>query len=156
MYPQTPDSAEARPVQSYRLPLDAPIAGPVQLYGERPQIVWIQDAYGGSVPVLRDHVPAMEQQPPRDLAPAPLLDPLAQRVLGAGIGAGAAGAGIGWGAGQAFAGIAAFGGTSSLAIIFALLLATRFGRPTTKVTNHTNVTNTNRWFGRSTTSTHQR
>jgi hypothetical protein len=138
---------------SYRMPL----TGPVELYTERPAVVWVPDAYGRMVPMPKDQAPApMQPMAPRDLTPLPLLDPVAQRVVACGIGAGAAGAGVGWGVGQAFAGIAAFGGITSLAVIAALLLLARLSRGSnTTITNTTTVHNTNRWFGKSTTSSRQ-
>jgi hypothetical protein len=137
--------------QVYRMPL----TGPVELYGERPAVVWVPDAYGQMVPMPKDQVHAMQPMPARDLTPQPLIDPRAQLVLAGGVGAGTAGAGIGWGVGQAFAGIAAFGGISSLAVIAALLLLARLGGGRTTVNNTTTVHNTNRWLGRSTTNTRQ-
>lgn len=155
--PAAPLAPYTAPQPAYRMPLDAALlSGPVQMYGERPAIVWVPDAYGNYVPMPKDQAPApLERQPPRDLTPLPLIDPLAQRVVAGGIAAGAAGAGVGWGAGQAFAGIAAFGGIGSLAVIALLLLAARLGGGRTTVHNHTTVTNTNRWLGRSTTNTRQ-
>jgi hypothetical protein len=138
--------------QSYRMPL----TGPVELYGERQAVVWVPDAYGQMVPMPKDQAPApMERLPPRDLTPAPLIDPRAQFALFGGIGAGAAGAGIGWGFGQAAAGIAEFSGGGFVGVVLLLLLAARLGGGRTTVTNTTTVHNTNRWLGRSTTNTHQ-
>lgn len=146
------ESVTQREHASYQMPL----TGPVELYGERPAVVWVPDAYGQMVPMRKDQAPApMQPMTPRDLTPLPLVDPVAQRVVAGGIGAGAAGAGVGWGIGQAFAGIAAFGGVTSLAVIAALLLVARLGASRTQIHNETHVTNTNKWFGKSNTTTHQ-
>jgi hypothetical protein len=115
------------------------------------------ERYGGDllVPVYEALPVTAQPVALRDLTPAPLIDPVAQRVLAGGIGAGATGAGVGWGVGQAFAGIAAFGGVTSLAVIAALLLVARLGGSRTQIHNETHVTNTNRWFGKSNTPSHQ-
>lgn len=134
-----------------------PIAYPIEPYRPGP-IAYVPDPYNpsNSVAVPAEYVQAPAVYQPRDLTPQPLFDPVAQRVMAGGIGAGAAGAGVGWGVGQAFAGIAAFGGVTSLAVIAALLLVARLGGSRTQIHNETHVTNTNRWLGRSTTNTHQR
>jgi hypothetical protein len=137
-----------------------PISGVVQPYAsmhvEERRVVGYTEHAGMLLPVYETRTePAVYQQ--RDLTPQPLLDPVAQRMIGAGIGGGAAAAGIGWGLGEAFSGLAGVG-TGTL-IWLAILLATAklpsaMGRP--RVTNNTHVTNNNRWLGRSTTTTHQR
>lgn len=137
--------------QSYRMPL----TGPVELYGERQAVVWVPDAYGQMVPMPKDQVHAIQPVQPRDLTPAPLIDPRAQFALFGGIGAGAAGAGIGWGFGQAAAGVAELGGGGFVGVALLLLLFARLGGGRTTVNNHTTVHNTNRWLGRSTTNTRQ-
>jgi hypothetical protein len=138
--------------QAYQMPL----TGTVELYGERPAVVWVPDAYGQMVPMRKDQAPApMERLPPRDLTPGPLLDPVAQRIAATGMGAGAAGAGIGWGLGQTLAGIASFGVGGAAAVVMLLLIAARLGGGRTVVNNHTTVNNSNRWLGRSTTNTRQ-
>jgi hypothetical protein len=138
--------------QAYQMPL----TGSVELYGERPAVVWVPDAYGQMVPMRKDQAPApMERLPPRDLTPVPLVDPVAQRVVAGGVGAGAAGAGIGWGIGQALAGIAAVGGVTALVAVVVLLALARAHAGRTTVHNHTTVNNSNRWLGRSTTNTRQ-
>lgn len=137
--------------QVYRLPL----TGPVELYGERPAVVWVPDAYGQMVPMPKDQVHAMQPMPARDLTPVPLIDPRAQLVLAGGVGAGAAGAGIGWGIGQALAGIAEMGGVAAFIAVGLLLALARAHAGRTTVNNTTTVHNTNRWLGRSTTNTRQ-
>lgn len=136
--------------QSYRMPL----TGPVELYGERPAVVWVPDAYGQMVPMPKDQVHAMQPMPARDLTPAPLIDPRAQIIVASGAFAAAAG----WGINQALTPLAGFGagGMMWLAIAVATWkLAPAVGRGKTSITNHTTVHNTNRWFGRSNTTTHQ-
>lgn len=101
----------------------------IVLYDDRDPVVYVPDAYGHMVPMRKSQAPVpMQPTPPRDLTPQPLIDPLAQRMAGGGIGAGAAGAGIGWGIGQAAAGIAAIGGTTALVAMLALFLLARAGR----------------------------
>ena len=147
------ESVTQREHAAYQMPL----AGPVELYTERPPIAYVSDPFNPNNSVAIDarllNSPAPYQ--PRDLSPVPIIDPVAQRVMAGGIGAGAAGAGVGWGVGQAFAGIAAFGGVTSLAVIAALLLVARMGGSRTHIHNETTVHNTNRWFGKSHTTTHQ-
>ncbi|MFI9618118.1 hypothetical protein OG337_28940 [[Kitasatospora] papulosa] len=128
----------------------------VELYGEREPIVYVPNAYGEMVPMRKSQAPGpMAAMQPRDLTPLPLIDPLAARMAGAGIGAGAAGAGVGWGIGQAFAGIATMGGAAGIAAIALLLLATKvpaLGRGGATTSHHTEVHNHVRGFGRSTTN----
>lgn len=123
----------------------------VELHDEREPVVWIPGAYGEMVPVRKSQAPAAVQPTPaRDLAPQPLMDPMAQRLLGGGVGIGAAGAGLGWGAGQMFAGVALMG-TSGLLLLLGLLLAAGMrGRGSVYVRQE--VHNHARWFGRNTTN----
>lgn len=117
---------------------------------DRPAIVYIPNAYGEMVPMLRDLAPApMERTPPRDLSPQPLIDPRAQ-VLAAG---GVFAAGAGWGIGQALSALAGIGSGALMWLAIAIVaakMAPAVGRTST-VTNNTTITNTNRWFGKSTT-----
>jgi hypothetical protein len=131
-----------------------PIVQPseVELYTEQDPVVWIPGAYGEMVPVRKSQTPpAARALPPRDLAPQPLIDPLAQRLFAGGLGVGAAGAGLGFGFGQLAAGLALMG-TSGLALLVGLLLAAgmRGGGSVTHVRQevHTHV----RWFGRNTSN----
>lgn len=150
MFPDTPhevaviqsDLAHATPF--YQMPLSYQ-AGPVD---ERPAVVWVPDAYGRMVPMPKDPITAMQPITPQQVTPQPpLLDPRAQRIAAGGLLA----AGAGWGVGQvlnAFAGIGS-GALMWLAIaIVATKLAPAMARTTT-ITNTTNVTSYNRWFGKS-------
>jgi hypothetical protein len=126
----------------------------VELYGESDPIVYVPNAYGEMVPMRKSQAPAlMQPMQPRDLTPQPLIDPVAARMFGGGLGAGAAGAGVGWGFGQAAAGIAAFGGSSAVLVIALLLLASKVGRGGSYREGDTyiDVTNVNRWWGKSST-----
>ncbi|MFF5642977.1 hypothetical protein [[Kitasatospora] papulosa] len=128
----------------------------IELYGEREPIIYVPNAYGELVPMRKSQAPGpVLPTQPRDLTPLPLIDPLAARMAGAGIGAGAAGAGVGWGLGQAFAGIATMGGAAGIAAIALLLLATKvpaLGRASSTTHIHNETHNYNRTFGRSTTN----
>ncbi|MEU8756234.1 hypothetical protein AB0C88_37680 [Streptomyces chartreusis] len=146
-------SALPEQYQRYAQPLGQRPVQPaeIQLYDEQDPVVWIPGAYGEMVPVRKSQAPAPMPLPPaRDLTPLPLLDPVAQRMIGGGVGIGAAGAGLGWGAGQMFAGVALMG-TSGLLLLLGLLLAAGMrGRSVVNV--HQEVHNYNRWFGRNTTN----
>ena len=124
----------------------------VELYDEQDPIVHVADPYNPHrfVEVRRSALQPVQPTPARDLTPLPLFDPLAQRMVGAGIGAGVAGAGIGWGVGQAAAGIATAGGTAAAVVMLALWLLARAGRPSVQVRQ--TVHNHARWFGRNTTN----
>ncbi|MEU2149305.1 hypothetical protein ABZ741_34035 [Streptomyces globisporus] len=123
---------------------------PLHPYTERPAIVYVPDAYGQMVPMLRDHAPApMQPAPPRDLTPHPLIDPRAQVIAAGGVLA----AGAGWGVGQALSALAGLGSGALMWLAIALvawkMAPAAMGRTT--IQNTTNVTNKNRGFGRSTT-----
>ncbi|MGW7604470.1 hypothetical protein [Streptomyces antimycoticus] len=122
-----------------------PLTGPVELYEERQPVIYVPGPNGRMVAVLKEHLPTVPAPVP---APPPAgFDPVAQRVLGGGIGIGTAAAGVGWGVGQATAGLS----SGSAALFLAALLAwraTRRGGDTYITNNHT----TNRWWGRSSTS----
>lgn len=124
----------------------------VELRDEADPIVHVPDPYNphGFVEVRRSALQPVTRPEPRDLTPQPLFDPIAQRLVGGGIGAGAAGAGLGWGIGQAAAGIATIGGTTAVVAMLALWLLARAGRPSMHVRQ--TVHNHNRGFGRSTTN----
>lgn len=132
-----------------------PIHGEIELYDEQDPVVYVRSADNPnmSVAVRRSDLQPMARPEPRDLTPQPLIDPLAQRMVGGGLGAGAAGAGLGWGFGQAAAGIAAFGGSSALLVLALLLLASKLGRGGSYREGDTyiDVTNINRWWGKSST-----
>lgn len=140
------------PYQRYAQPGPTPVRPTeVELYSEADPVVWVPSAYGEMVPMRKSQAPApVQPTPARDLSPQPLFDPLAQRLAGAGIGAGTAGAGIGWGFGQAAAGIATVGGTTAVVVMLALWLLARAGRPSVHVRQE--VHNHARWFGRNTTN----
>jgi hypothetical protein len=125
----------------------------VELYGEADPIVHVPDPYDPTafVAVRRSQLQPATPTPPRDLAPQPLLDPQAQRILAGGVSIGAAGAGVGWGFGQMAAGIAMMGG-SGLAILLGLLLAAASmrGRGVTHVRQE--VHQHAGWFGKNTTT----
>ncbi|MET7484048.1 hypothetical protein [Streptomyces sp. NPDC005538] len=98
-----------------------PGAAPVELYGEREAVVWVPDAYGRMVPMPKHLAPPpLLATAPRDLSPLPLLDPVAQRFIGAGIGGGTLSAGAGYGIGQVISAAAGFG--SGAAMWIALLV----------------------------------
>lgn len=139
--------------EQYQRYAHPPVVQPseVELYAERPPIAWVVNPLNPSESVAVDArlIQRPEPAPPRDLSPQPLIDPLAARMAGAGIGAGAAGAGIGWGIGQAAAGIATFGGTTAVVVMLALWLLARAGRPSVHVRQE--VHNHARWFGKTST-----
>ncbi|MEU5902670.1 hypothetical protein [Streptomyces venezuelae] len=147
--PQNP--ALARPEQPFEALHQAPLAGPVELYAERTEpVVYVPDAYGRMVPVLRSQADALlatvPATRPRDLAPQPLFDPRAQVVLAKGVATGAAAAGIGYAAGQILAPLAAFTSGGLVWVLLLLLIAgggARRGGGDTYTTHvHT------RWWGR--------
>jgi hypothetical protein len=148
--PYRPTSYDVTP--HYRMPIEQmPVTGPVELYGERPAIVWVPDAYGQMVPMPKHLAPApMQPMAPRDLTPQPLFDPKAQRIAAGGI----LGAGVGWGAGQVVSAAAGLGVGTAAFIFFSLLLLRLAPAAVSRTTiqNTTHVTNTNRGFGRSNTT----
>ncbi len=127
-------------------------AAEIELYGERDPVVWVPDAYGQMVPMRKSQAPAPVQAPPaRDLSPQPLFDPIAQRMVGAGVGSGAAL----WGGGQFLAGAGQF--VSSLsgvgALLFFLALAggrvlLGGGRGVTHIHNEQHTHVEQKWLGR--------
>lgn len=132
----------------YPIAHQKPLHGTVELYAERPTVVYVPSAENPSVmvPVLKQYVQPMQPAPARDLTPMPLIDPQAQKILASGIGVGAAGAGVGYGLGQMFAGFALMG-TSGLMILLGLLLAGAMrGHKSTHIHKTTNVHQ--KWFGK--------
>ncbi|GGP37229.1 hypothetical protein [Streptomyces melanogenes] len=100
----------------------ASAASAVDLYGEREPVVWVPDAYGRMVPMPKHLTPPpVLATQPRDLTPLPLLDPIAQRFIGAGIGGGALSAGVGYGIGQIISSAAGFGSGAAMWIAFVIL-----------------------------------
>lgn len=128
----------------------------VELSAER-AVVYVPSAENPSVmvPVFKEYVQPMPVPQPRDLSPQPVLDPLAQRMVGGGIGAGAAGAGVGWGIGQAAAGIATIGGTTAAVVALALWLLARAGRPSVHVHKESHTHVEQKWFGRTDVTNNQ-
>lgn len=143
-------------------PCEAPLTGPVELYGERHSaepVVYVPDAYGRMVPVLRSQadamLAAMPATAPRDLAPQPLIDSRAQLVIASGIGTGAAAAGVGWGLGQILAPLAAITSSGLLWAVCLAAVIARTGRRAVRGGN-TYVTHTHvraAWWGRASSTT---
>ncbi|MFD0416110.1 hypothetical protein [Streptomyces sp. NPDC127108] len=99
---------------------------PAQTGVERGPVVWVPDAYGRMVPMPKHLAPPpVLATEPRDLSPLPLLDPVAQRLIGGGIGGGALSAGVGYGAGQAISAAAGFASGAGLWLVLLLLLLLR-------------------------------
>lgn len=80
----------------------------VELYGERqPAVrepsVWVESADDPNlmVRIPKRYVQATPRPEPRDLAPQPLFDPTAQKILAAGVGGGV----LLWGGGQFLVGV---------------------------------------------------
>lgn len=154
---RTAPAAQAMPGWPQQAPLNVP-----SVREDDDPVVYVPDAYGeGMVAVRRSQVQPTAPTPARDLAPLPLLDQTAQRLIGAGIGGGALSAGLGWGIGQALTPLAGIntGSFMWLAIMVAAWKLPAVGRKITNkttynTTNNTsmNVVNRNRGFSRSTTS----
>lgn len=137
----------------------APATGSVQLYSEQPStVVYVPGPEGHMVAVLREHLPtAPVVYQPRDLTPLPLFDARAQRLAAGGLLAG----GIGFGGGQLLVGlgtaVSALAGLgtvvmwAAIAVVASRLAPAVLGTERGTVHHHTTVTNSARWFGRSTT-----
>lgn len=146
-------SALPEQYQRYAHPGQRPTpAYAVELHDETDPIVHVPDPYNPSrfVPVRRSHLRPATPTPPRDLAPQPLFDPLAQRFLAAGVGSGVAL----WGGGQFLAGagqlVSSLSGVGALLFFLALAgVRAVLGRP--QAGTRIEVHNHNRGFGRSTT-----
>jgi hypothetical protein len=69
---------------------------------------------------------------PRDLTPLPLLDPIAQRLAGAGIGGGALAAGVGYGVGEV---INAAAGISGGALVWVAVIVLALRTPARAITS---------------------
>ncbi|GAA2439504.1 hypothetical protein [Streptomyces glaucus] len=150
--PVIPTGIQPKGTRPPAVGVQAPAAGPVELYDEHDPIVLVQDPYdpNRSVAVRRSALQPTLPTPPRDLSPQPLIDPLAARMLGGGVGAGVAG----WGAGEFLAGasqlVSAMTGVGSAAVAIALLLlAWKMSPSGSGKTVH--ITNHNRLWGRSST-----
>ncbi|MEU3242034.1 hypothetical protein [Streptomyces sp. NPDC006875] len=120
--PDFPATAAYDPVS---LPLYAPTPAAVELAVERGPVVWVPDAYGRMVPMPKHLAPPPVVMPePRDLTPLPLLDPIAQRFVGAGFGGGALAAGVGYGVGEVVSAAAGISG-GALVWVAVIVLALR-------------------------------
>ncbi|WPO69938.1 hypothetical protein [Streptomyces sp. KN37] len=134
-----------------------PLTGKVELSSEREAAVWVPGAYGGMVAVRKSQVPApLERKPVRDLTPQPLFDPVAQRLLGVGLGGGT----LLWGGGMFLAGASQFvsslSGASALLFFMAIagaraVLGSR-GGTYVRSEQHTHVHQ--KWLGRTNISNH--
>lgn len=138
-------SALPEPYQKYAAPRGQHTVHPreVELYEDADPIVHVPDPYNPTafVAVRRSQLQPATPTPPRDLAPQPLIDPLAQRMVGGGV----LGAGVGWGAAQVFSAIAG-AGTGLLAFAL-LLLAARMVGGRTVVNVRQEVHQHAGWFG---------
>lgn len=107
------------------LTLYAPTPAVMELAAERGPVVWVPDAYGRMVPMPKHLAPApVAASEPRDLTPLPLLDPIAQRFVGAGLGGGALAAGVGYGVGEIVSAAAGISG-GALVWVAVIVLALR-------------------------------
>ncbi|MGW1564329.1 hypothetical protein ACWCQ1_49010 [Streptomyces sp. NPDC002144] len=117
-----PDTRAAPVYDPASLELHAPTPAAVELAAERGPMVWVPDAYGRMVPMPKHLAPPpVLATEPRDLTPLPLLDPIAQRFVGAGIGGGAFAAGVGWGIGEVINAAAGFTSGAAMWIALAVL-----------------------------------
>ncbi|MER6539693.1 hypothetical protein ABT215_39120 [Streptomyces sp900105755] len=117
-----PDTALAPAYDPATLDLQAPAPAAVELAAERGPVVWVPDAYGRMVPMPKHLAPPPMPMPaPRDLTPLPLLDPIAQRFLAAGLGGGALAGGTGYGIGEVINAAAGFGSGAAMWIALAVL-----------------------------------
>ncbi|MFF8696203.1 hypothetical protein ACF08W_28730 [Streptomyces sp. NPDC015144] len=125
----------------------------VELGDEHDPIVHVPDPYdpNRSVAVRRSSLQPTALSQARDLSPQPLIDPLTARMLGGGVGGGV----LGWGVGQFLAGagqlVSAMTGVGSAAAAIALLLLAWKMAPSSRAGKTVNITNNNRWGGRSST-----
>ncbi|GAA1008649.1 hypothetical protein MTQ10_07595 [Streptomyces sp. XM83C] len=117
-----PDTVAAAAYAPAPLEPYTPAPAAVELPAERGPVVWVPDAYGRMVPMPKHLAPPPMPMPePRDLTPLPLLDPIAQRFVGAGIGSGALAAGVGWGVGEVINAVAGFTSGAAMWIALAVL-----------------------------------
>ncbi|HEY9353663.1 MAG TPA: hypothetical protein VIP28_10445 [Nocardioides sp.] len=123
---------------------------PVEVYDEADPIVHVADPYdpSRSVAVRRSALQPAQPTPPRDLNPQPLLDPLAQRFIGAGVGGGV----LLWGGGQFLVGlsqvVSALSGVGALLFFLALAGARTVLGGGRRGGTHIEVHNHARGFGR--------
>ncbi|MEV1085411.1 hypothetical protein AB0I98_45560 [Streptomyces sp. NPDC050211] len=117
-----PDAPTGAAYDPASLELYTPTPAAVELAAERGPVVWVPDAYGRMVPMPKHLAPPPMAVPePRDLTPLPLLDPIAQRFVGAGLGGGALAAGVGWGIGEVISAAAGFSSGAAMWIALAVL-----------------------------------
>ncbi|MFF7902732.1 hypothetical protein ACFZCV_28705 [Streptomyces sp. NPDC007920] len=117
-----PGTSTAPAYDPASLDLYAPATAAVELASERGPVVWVPDAYGRMVPMSKRLAPPpMPRLEPRDLTPLPLVDPIAQRFLGAGLGGGALAAGVGYGIGEVISAAAGFTSGAAMWIALAVL-----------------------------------
>jgi hypothetical protein len=125
----------------------------IQLYDEADPIVHVPDPYNPnrSIAVRRSALHPATPTPARDLAPQPLLDPTAQRYVGAGIGGGV----LLWGGGQFLIGaghlISSLSGVGAL-LFFLALAGARTALGGRQAGTRIEVHNHARGFGRNTTN----
>ncbi|MFI7274110.1 hypothetical protein [Streptomyces sp. NPDC049879] len=117
--------------------LPLPIAPAAVATAAERRIAWVPDAFGRMVPMPRDFTPPMPARTePRDLTPAPIIDPRAQILIGGGLGASA----TGWGIGQMLSALAGVSGGLLLGVAL-LLIAAKLPRRTGQGDTHiTHVT----------------
>ncbi|MET9899801.1 hypothetical protein [Streptomyces sp. NPDC006446] len=128
-----PDLPAAPAYDPASLTLYAPTPAAVELAAERGPVVWVPDAYGRLVPMAKHLAPAPMIRPePRDLTPLPLLDPIAQRFMGAGLGGGALAAGIGYGVGEV---VSAAAGISGGALVWVAVVVLALRAPARAITS---------------------
>ncbi|MFF0698662.1 hypothetical protein ACFYU4_39295 [Streptomyces tendae] len=148
-----PTTPAVQPLPGWPTVPAAPVTGDVQLYSEQSgTVVYVPGPEGRMVAVLREHLPtAPALYQPRDLTPQPLIDPRAQRIAAGGVLAG----GVGFGASQLLIGagqvVSAFAGLGSVVMWAAIAVVASRLAPSRTAVHHTHVTNTARWFGRTTT-----
>ncbi|MFZ3592302.1 hypothetical protein [Streptomyces sp. BH104] len=126
----------------------------VELYGERPTVVWVPSAENPNVmvPVFKQHVQPMQCAPARDLTPQPLIDVRAQRIVAAGVGGGV----CLWGGGQFLNGfahaVASFSGVGFLMLCLAAVAARSVFKVGTRAVggtyNHNEIHVEQKWFGK--------
>ncbi|MDT3395766.1 hypothetical protein RKE29_03730 [Streptomyces sp. B1866] len=156
--PAWPDPTTA-PSTGFGVPV--PLSGPVELHTERTErsgpVVWVPDAYGRMVPMPADQIIRPAAAVPVPVAPpraaGPRMDPLAQRLVGGA----ALAAGTGWGTSMVLSQVTA--GATGLALLVGALALNKLARPGRAAggdTHITTITNHNRWFGKSHTTTRHR
>ncbi|MET7774691.1 hypothetical protein ABZU94_05745 [Streptomyces mirabilis] len=138
MYPEHPGylPAERAVTVHQPQPLTPYDPGPsmaMDPYAERQPVVWVPDAYGRMVPMPKHLAPApVLATEPRDLTPLPLLDPIAQRLMGAGLGGGALAAGVGYGVGEV---LSAAAGISGGALVWVAVIVLALRAPARAITS---------------------